>query len=97
MSDEETTKEIVAEATAVISSDPLDGVGARRRRRTEEAPAAEAPVKVSKQKYLVINGAIAPNGGGRADLIQPGTVVELTNEQAKHYNAMGYLKPHIED
>jgi hypothetical protein len=30
-------------------------------------------------------------------LIHPGNVVELTAEQAKHYNKLGYLKPHIEE
>lgn len=86
-----TIKDIVEEARAVLSPDPLDGVGRKARKKAEE-PAAPAT-----QKYMVINGAIAPNGGGRADLIQPGSVVELTSEQAKHYNKMGYLKPYIED
>lgn len=58
------------------------------------APKAEKPVTA---KYTVIGGAIAPFGGGRADLIHPGNVVELTAEQAKHYNKLGYLKPHIEE
>lgn len=86
-----TIKDIVEEARAVLSPDPLDGVGRKARKKAEE-PAAPAT-----QKYMVINGAIAPNGGGRAALIQPGSVVELTSEQAKHYNKMGYLKPYIED
>lgn len=65
----------------------------------EEAPkrrAAKAE-KPATTKYLVIGGAIAPFGGGRSDLIHPGSVVELTAEQAKHYNKLGYLKPYIED
>lgn len=69
-----------------------------------EFAAEDAPKKRTKKaeepalaKYLVINGAIAPNGGGRAGLIHPGSVAELTAEQAKHYNKLGYLKPYIED
>ena len=90
MSEElETTKEIVAEALEVISPS-ADDSPKRRASPKAEKPAATA-------KYLVINGAIAPNGGGRADLVQPGSVVELTAAQAKHYNNMGYLKPYIED
>lgn len=58
--------------------------------RTKKAAEATA-------KYTVIGGAIAPNGGSRDDLIHPGSVVELTAEKAKHYNALGYLKPYIED
>ena len=92
MSDEnKMMEEIVAEAREVISPDPLDGVGRKARKKAEE-PAAPA-----KQKYMVINGAIAPHGGGRDALVQPGSVVELTADQAKHYNNMGYLKPYIED
>lgn len=47
-------------------------------------------------KYEVINGAISPFGGGRDALVFPGSIVELTPAQAKHYNALGYLKPYIE-
>jgi hypothetical protein len=46
---------------------------------------------------MVIGGPIAPNGGGRSALIQPGSIVELTTDQAKHYNNLGYLKPYIGD
>lgn len=69
-----------------------------------EFAAEDAPKKRTKKaeeptttKYTVIGGAIAPFGGSRADLIHPGSVVELTAEQAKHYNKLGYLKPYIED
>lgn len=67
---------------------------------TEDA----APVKTRRtkaeaktSKYTVIGGAISPNGGGRDSLVHPGSVVELTDEQARHYNKLGYLKPYIAD
>jgi hypothetical protein len=62
-----------------------------------EAPKKRAKPVATTQKYIVINGAIAPNGGGPEDHFLPGSVVELTTEHAKHYNALGYLKPYIED
>lgn len=62
-----------------------------------EAPKKRAKPAAPTQKYVVINGAIAPNGGGPSDHFLPGSVAELTTEQAKHYNALGYLKPYIED
>lgn len=89
---EETTTDIVAEAAAVISP---DGLPRRRAARRVEEPEAAAPQPTTK--YTVINGAIAPFGGGRSALIQPGAVVELTTDQAKHYNNLGYLKPYIEE
>lgn len=64
---------------------------------TEETAKRRKTAEPQKRQYLVINGAIAPNGGGRSDLVHPGTVVSLTVEQAKHYNKLGYLKPYIED
>ncbi len=65
----------------------------------EEAPKRRAPKaeKPATAKYTVIGGAIAPSGGGRADLVHPGSVVELTADQAKHYNKLGYLKPYLEE
>lgn len=68
---------------------------------TAEVVKAEdvAPKKRAKSataKYEVINGAISPNGGSMDDLIQPGSIVELTTELALHYNKLGYLKPVIE-
>jgi hypothetical protein len=66
-----------------------DSLPKRKVKKAEEAPALT--------KYMVINGAIAPNGGARADLVHPGSVVELTADQAKHYNKLGYLKPYIGD
>lgn len=89
MTEEPTIKELVDELAPILSPDPLDGVGRKPRKKAEEAPLLT--------KYTVINGAIAPNGGGRAALIHPGAVVELTADQAKHYNKMGYLKPYIGD
>jgi hypothetical protein len=85
----ETVAEIVAEATTAISPDPLDGIGKKARKKADDAPAT--------QQYVVINGAISPNGGGRENLVHPGSVVSLTTAQAKHYNKMGYLKPYIGD
>ena len=86
---EETTSEIVAEAVEALSPSTDDLPKRRARRTVEDAPATS--------KYLVINGAISPNGGGRDSLVHPGSVVELTSAQAKHYNALGYLKPYIEE
>lgn len=86
----QTTEEIVVEARAVLSP---DGLPRRRAARTEEPKPKPAPTT----KYIVINGAIAPHGGGPDELIHPGSVVELTAELAKHYNNLGYLKPYIED
>jgi len=67
----------------------------------ETAAATSAPkkrtVKETTTKYEVIRGAIAPYGGGPADQFAPGTIVELSADLAKHYNALGYLKPYIED
>lgn len=80
------TEEPIAEAVIDAAEDSLPK---RKTKKADEAPALT--------KYMVINGAIAPFGGGRSALIQPGSVVELTAEQAKHYNKMGYLKPYIED
>ena len=63
--------------------------------KTEDiAPKKRA--KPATAKYEVINGAISPNGGSIEDLIQPGSIVELTTELAIHYNKLGYLKPVIE-
>lgn len=86
----EPIKDVVAEALKDISP-ATDDLPKPRAKKT----AAVAGTEV--KQYLVINGAIAPNGGGRADLVQPGSVVFLTNEQAKHYNNLGYLKPYIGD
>lgn len=84
------SEETAADSTVETIAD--DGLPKRRAARAEKA---EKPAATTK--YLVINGAISPNGGGRSALVHPGSVVELTTEQAKHYNAMGYLKPYIED
>jgi hypothetical protein len=65
---------------------------------TETAAATSAPKKRAvKAKYQVIRGAIAPYGGGPSEHFKPGTIVELSADLAKHYNALGYLKPYIED
>lgn len=66
----------------------------KARAKKAKEPVAEAPATT---KYMVIRGAIAPFGGGRSDLVQPGQVVALTADQAKHYNKLGFLKPYIED
>jgi hypothetical protein len=80
------SEEPIAEVVIDAADDSLPK---RKTKKADEAPALT--------KYLVINGAIAPNGGTRDALIQPGSVVELTTEQAKHYNNLGYLKPYIGD
>lgn len=80
------TEEVQPEVAAEVVDDSLPK---RRAKKAEEAPVLT--------KYVVANGAISPNGGGRADLIHPGSVVELTADQAKHYNKLGYLKPYIGD
>jgi hypothetical protein len=79
------TEEPISEVVVDAADDSLP----KRRAKKDEAPALT--------KYTVINGAISPNGGGRASLIHPGSVVALTTEQAKHYNQLGYLKPYIGD
>ena len=68
----------------------------------EDAPKRRAAKKADESapataKYEVINGAIAPYGGGCRDLTPIGTIIELTADLAKHYNKLGYLKPYIED
>lgn len=62
-----------------------------------EEPAPKKRAKVTTTKYEVIRGAISPIGGSMEDLIQPGTIVELSQELAVHYNKLGYLKPYIEE
>lgn len=65
--------------------------------KTEEAAPKRKAAKPATTKYEVINGAISPEGGSLDALVHPGSIVELTAEQAKHYNNLGYLKPHLED
>jgi hypothetical protein len=78
------------EPIAAVTIDAADdSLPKRRSAKKEEAPALT--------KYEVINGAISPEGGSLESLIHPGSVVELTAEQAKHYNKLGYLKPYLED
>jgi hypothetical protein len=81
MSDEPNTEVVIDAAD--------DSLPKRKVKKADEAP--------TLTKYMVINGAIAPNGGGRAALVHPGSIVELTTDQAKHYNKLGYLKPYIGD
>ena len=82
MTEENTAPEVLIEA---VKEAPKT-----RSRKTEDAAPATA-------KYEVINGAIAPYGGGCRDLTPIGTIIELTADLAKHYNKLGYLKPYIED
>jgi hypothetical protein len=77
--------EPISEVVVDAAADDLP----KRKTKKDEAPALS--------KYMVIGGPIAPNGGGRSALIQPGSIVELTTDQAKHYNNLGYLKPYIGD
>lgn len=86
----QTTEDLVAEARTVLSP---DGLPRRRVARTEEPKVKPALTT----KYEVINGAISPEGGSLEALVHPGSIVELTAEQAKHYNKLGYLKPYLED
>ena len=65
--------------------------------KVEDAAPKRKAVKPATVKYEVINGAISPEGGSLEALVHPGTIVELTVEQAKYYNSLGYLKPHFED
>lgn len=71
----------------------------RRRRARTTAPEADDPSSPSAkvQKFVVRKAAIAPFGGARDALVQPGSVVELPSDLAKHYNALGFLAPYIED
>lgn len=83
------TEEIKDDAPVSLAAEfATDDAPKKRAKKTEEP---------TTTKYMVIGGAISPFGGGRADLVQPGSVVALTAEQAKHYNKLGYLKPYIED
>lgn len=82
MTEENTAPEVLIEA--------VDEAPKRRSRKADET----APVTA---KYEVINGAIAPYGGGCRDLTPIGTIIELPADLAKHYNKLGYLKPYIED
>ena len=83
------TEEIKDDASVSLAAEFSAEDTPKRRAKKADEP--------TTTKYLVINGAIAPHGGTRADLIQPGSVVALTAEQAKYYNNLGYLKPYIED
>ena len=82
MTEENTAPEVLIEAVYEAPK--------RRSRKADET----APVTA---KYEVINGAIAPYGGGCRDLTPIGTIIELPADLAKHYNKLGYLKPYIED
>ena len=85
MTEENTAPEVLIEAVKEAPKTRL--------RRPGEV--VEAAPKVAK--YEVINGAIAPYGGGCRDLTPIGTIIELPADLAKHYNKLGYLKPYIED
>lgn len=65
--------------------------------KADDAAPKRKAAKPATTKYQVINGAISPEGGSLDALIHPGSIVELTAEQAKHYNNLGYLKPHLEE
>ena len=88
MTEENTAPEVLIEAVK-------EAPKTRLRRPGEVAPVVEAAPKTAK--YEVINGAIAPYGGGCRDLTPIGTIIELSADLAKHYNKLGYLKPYIED
>lgn len=62
-----------------------------------EAENAKAEEASAKKAYTVVKGAICPEGGQRGKMIQPGSVVELTNAEARHYMALGRLAPFIPD
>lgn len=76
-------------APEVLTEAVKEAPKTRLRRPGEVAP--------TTAKYEVINGAIAPYGGGCRDLTPIGTIIELSADLAKHYNKLGYLKPYIED
>lgn len=50
------------------------------------------PKEPATKTYRVIKSAIAPNGGPISKGYQPGDDVELTQEQAKHYHALGRIE-----
>lgn len=77
---------------------PAEAATPVRRRRVQKTDDA-APEAVSEPltAYRVVKASISPNGGGRASIIRPGEVAHLTKAQAKHYNALGFLAPIIED
>lgn len=59
---------------------------------TETKPEAAPRTK----EYMVVKTAIAPNGGRRKDIAQPGEKVALTAKQAKFYAEKGLLAPVVE-
>lgn len=73
-------------------------VSAPRRRRLTTAAVASLPdpqPEVPTRPYVVVGGPISPKGGV-GNLVNDGEVVYLTDEQARHYRALGRLAPHIE-
>jgi hypothetical protein len=92
MDDTPTTTEPEIE-TPVAEEEPTP----RRRRARAASEDTPPPSPAKTQKYVVRKTSIAPFGGGRDALLPPGTVVELDGPTAKHYNALGFLAPHIED
>jgi hypothetical protein len=77
------------EPISEVAVDAADDSLPKRRSKKDDAPVLT--------KYEVINGAISPEGGSLEALVHPGSVIELTAEQAKHYNKLGYLKPYLGD
>lgn len=65
--------------------------------KTPPTTTPATPTAPKTKDYVVAKTAIAPNGGRRSDLKQPGEVVSLTATQAKFYNGLGLIGPLIED
>jgi hypothetical protein len=92
------TEPTALETPAVEAAEDNTATSAPRRRRARVQETDAVPSSPAKtQKYVVRKAAIAPYGGGRGDLLHPGAVVDLTSDVAKHYNALGFLAPYIED
>lgn len=83
----------MTEETAEVSVEVTPETAVEAAPEPKKRAKAAAPATT---KYEVINGAISPYGGGKDDLVHPGSIVELPNDLALHYNKLGYLKPYIE-
>lgn len=78
------------EAAAAVNTAPMALEAAKKR----QADADERKSSAARtQKYIVQGGSIFTSSGKA----RPGDVVELTRDEAKHYNALGRLAPFIDN
>lgn len=86
---DEEIEEIVEAADAHTS----DLAVSAARKRSEQQAKAQGEARPKTQKFVVQTGSIFTEGGKA----RVGDVVELTAAEAKSFNRMGRLAPHIED